>query len=89
MTRNTQQHLDTSVSVRVDFGTKMRSSAAVKALIPDNVSFPEGLSVKMFARGSKVVTQVRGKNVPMKTILSTLDEILEHLSVCQRVLPRQ
>lgn len=88
MTRNTPQHLDISVSVKVDFGTKIRSSAAVKALIPDNVSFPEGLSVEMFARGSEVVTQVRGKNVPMKTILGTVDEILEHLSVCQKVLPK-
>ncbi len=62
------------------------AKATVKALIPDNINFPKGLSLKVFSRGSTVAIELTGKNVPAATLLSTLDEILEHISVAKKVM---
>jgi hypothetical protein len=72
--------------VEVPFSSTAEAKAAVKALIPDNVNFPKGLSMKMFSRGSTLVIELTGKNLPTATILSTLDEILEHISVAKKVM---
>jgi hypothetical protein len=40
----------------------------------------------MFSRGSTLEIQLTGKNIPTATILSTLDEILEHISVAKKVM---
>lgn len=89
MTQSSQRHLELVViTLRIGFVTTRRSRAALKALIPDNIRFPKGLSVKMSSEGSSLFIQVRGKKIPMNTILSTVDEILEHASVCQKVMPK-
>jgi hypothetical protein len=59
---------------------------AVKALIPDNVNFPKGLSMKMFSRGSMLAIELTGKNIPTPVMLSTLDELLDHISVAKKVM---
>jgi hypothetical protein len=58
----------------------------MKALIPDNINFPKGLSMKMFSRGSRLAIELTSKNIPTTIILSTLDEILEHISVAKKVM---
>ena len=70
----------------VPFRSSAEAKAAVKALIPDNVNFPKGLSMKMFSKGATLAIELTGKNVPTATILSTLDEVLEHISVSKKVM---
>jgi hypothetical protein len=79
-------HLNIAVGVEIPFSNSTQAKAAMKALIPDNVNFPKGLSVKMFLRGSTLAIQLTGKNIPTATLLSTLDEILEHISVAKKVM---
>ena len=79
-------NLDIAVGVEMPFSSSAEAKAAMKALIPDNVNFPKGLSMKMFSRGSTLKIQLTGKNIPTATILSTLDEILEHISVAKKVM---
>ena len=79
-------NLDIAVGVEIPFSSSAEAKAAMKALIPDNVNFPKGLSMKMFSRGSTLEIQLTGKNIPTATILSTLDEILEHISVAKKVM---
>ena len=79
-------HLSIAVEVEIPFSSSAEAEAAMKALIPDNINFPKGLSMKMFSRGSRLVVEVTGKNIPTATILSTLDEILEHISVAKKVM---
>jgi hypothetical protein len=86
MTRNLQRRLDFAVSVDVPFSNKAEARAAVKALIPDNVNFPRGLSMKMFSKGATFEIELTGKNVQTITLLSTLDEVLEHISVSKKVM---
>jgi Transcription factor Pcc1 len=80
------RHLDIAVEVEIPFSSSTEAKAAVKALIPDNINFPKGLSMKMFSRGSKVAIELTARNIPSATILSTLDEILEHISVAKKVM---
>jgi hypothetical protein len=87
MTRNLPgRHLDIAVEVEIPFSSSAEAKAAVKALIPDNINFPKGLSMKMFSRGSTLAIELTGKNISTSTLLSTLDEILEHISVAKKVM---
>ena len=86
MTQNLRPQLDVIVLVNVPFSSNGEAKAAVKALIPDNVNFPDGLSMKIFSRGATLAIQLSCKNVPVATVLSTLDEVLEHISVSKKVM---
>lgn len=80
------RHLDIAVEVEIPFSSSTEANAAVKALIPDNINFPKGLSMKMFSRGSTLAIELTGKNIPTATLLNTLDEILEHISIAKKVM---
>jgi Transcription factor Pcc1 len=86
MTRDLQQQLDVTVSVNVPFSNSAEAKSAMKALIPDNVNFPRGLSMKIFSISTTLVIRLKGKNVPTSTILNTLDEVLEHISISKKVM---
>ena len=88
MTRSLERHPDISVSVKVELKDAQRSKATLKALIPDNHNFPKGLSLNMSTRGSVMSLRLHGRSVPVATLVSTLDEILEHVSLCQKVMPK-
>ncbi|MEM3095017.1 MAG: KEOPS complex subunit Pcc1 [Nitrososphaera sp.] len=81
-----QRQLDVTVSVDVPFSSSAEAKAVVKALIPDNVNFPKGLSMRIFSKGATLAIQLTGKNVPAATVLSTLDEVLEHISISKKVM---
>jgi hypothetical protein len=68
------------------FSSSAEANAALKALIPDNVNFPKGLSMRIFSRGSTLAIEITGRNVPTATVLNTIDEVLEHVSVAQKVM---
>ncbi len=80
------QRLKVEVEVEIPFSSSAEANAAMNALIPDNINFPKGLSLKMFSRGSKLSIELTSKNIPTATVLSTLDEILEHLSIAKKVM---
>jgi tRNA threonylcarbamoyladenosine modification (KEOPS) complex Pcc1 subunit len=81
-----ERHLDIAVRVEIPFSSSAQAKAVMKALIPDNINFPKGLSMKMFSRGSRLAIELTSKNIPTTIILSTLDEILEHISVAKKVM---
>ena len=81
-----RQHLDTSISVEIIFSTDAEAEAVLNALLPDNVNLPKGLSMKMFSTKSNLAIEVTGKNIPVATVLRTIDEVLEHISLTQKVL---
>ena len=80
------RQLNIAVEVEIPFSSSAEAEAAVKALIPDNINFPKGLSMKLFSRGSIVAIELTGKNVPTAILLSTLDEVLEHISIAKKVM---
>jgi hypothetical protein len=85
MTKSSGQ-LDVAISADISFRSAAHARAAVKALIPDNVNMPKGLTLEMFSRGRAVCIKVNGRGVPMGTVVNTVDEILDHLSVARKVM---
>ncbi len=79
---------EVSISVKIGFESRLQSRSVLNALIPDNVNFPEGLFLDMFTSGSTLTIIVRGSDIPLVTVLSTVDEVLEHASICQKVISR-
>jgi hypothetical protein len=86
MTHNLRRQLDVTLSLNIPFPSSKEAKAVVNALIPDNSNFPKGLSMRIFSKGATVAVQLTGKNVPPSTILNTLDEVLEHISISKKVM---
>ncbi|MDW0122261.1 MAG: CTAG/PCC1 family protein, partial [Nitrososphaeraceae archaeon] len=51
------EHLNIAVGVEIPFSSSVEAKAAVKALIPDNVNFPKGLSMKSFSQDDTLVLE--------------------------------
>jgi transcription factor Pcc1 len=78
--------LEVEVEVEIPFHNRIEAKLIMNALIPDNVDFPKGLSMKLFSRGSTIALELTGKNIATATILSTLDEVLNHISLAKKVM---
>ncbi len=57
----------------------------MKALIPDNINFPKALSMKIFPKSNILVLEVLSR-AGINTLLNTVDEVLEHISVAKKVI---
>lgn len=57
----------------------------MKALIPDNVNFPKGLSMKIFSQHNILVLEFLSKT-GINTLINTIDEVLEHISIARKVI---
>ena len=88
MTKNSRRP-DVEIAVQVAFSSALQAKSAVKALIPDNVNLPEGLTLSMFSRGKIVHVAIGGKLSMMATTASTLDEIIDHICVSRKVMAQE
>jgi hypothetical protein len=64
---------------------KAELRAIMSALVPDNVNFPKGLSMKMSSRDNILVLEFLSK-AGINTLLNTVDEVLEHMSIARKVI---
>ena len=65
--------------------SKEKAETVKKALEPDNVNFPEGLSLYVENIDNKLVFNFESKN-NMKQLIGTIDEVLEHVQVALKVI---
>ena len=65
--------------------TKEKAETIKKALEPDNVNFPEGLSLYVENVDNKLVFNFESKE-NMKHLIGTIDEVLEHVQVALKVI---
>nr|WP_255464610.1 KEOPS complex subunit Pcc1 [Nitrosopumilus sp. b2] len=65
--------------------SKEKAETVKKALEPDNVDFPEGLSLYVENVDNKLVFNFESKK-NMKQIIGTIDEVLEHVQVALKVI---
>jgi tRNA threonylcarbamoyladenosine modification (KEOPS) complex Pcc1 subunit len=56
-----------------------------KALEPDNVNFPKGLSLNIENMDNKLVFNFESKE-NIKQLTGTIDEVLEHIQVALKVI---
>lgn len=65
--------------------SKEKAETVQKALEPDNVNFPQGLSLNIENIDNKLVFNFESKK-NMKQLIGTIDEVLEHVQVALKVI---
>lgn len=77
--------LTCQVQVVLNNISKEKAETVKKALEPDNVNFPEGLSLYVENIDNKLVFNFESKN-NMKHLTGTVDEVMEHIQVALKVI---
>ena len=77
--------LTCQVQVILNSISKEKAETVKKALEPDNVDFPEGLSLYVENVDNKLVFNFESKK-NMKQLTSTVDEVMEHIQVALKVI---
>ena len=65
--------------------SKEKAETVKKALEPDNVDFPEGLSLDVENVDNKLVFNFQSKK-NMKQLIGTIDEVMDHIQVALKVI---
>jgi tRNA threonylcarbamoyladenosine modification (KEOPS) complex Pcc1 subunit len=65
--------------------SKKKAETVKKALEPDNVNFPKGLSLYVENIDNKLIFNFESKE-SMKQLVGTVDEVLEHIQVALKVI---
>jgi len=76
--------LECKVQIFLNNLTSQKSDAILKALTPDNVDFPENLSMQIENIDNSLVFTFQGSG-NIRTLISTIDEVLEHTQIVLRV----
>ena len=77
--------LTCQVKVILNNISKEKAETVKKALEPDNVNFPEGLSLYVENIDNKLVFNFESKD-NMKQLIGTIDEVLEHVQIALKVI---
>ena len=77
--------LTCQVQISLNNLSKEKAATVKKALEPDNVDFPEGLSLLIENIDNKLVFNFESKK-NMKQLIGTIDEVLEHVQVALKVI---
>ena len=77
--------LTCQVQVILNNISKKKADAVKKALEPDNVNFPKGLSLYVENVDNKLIFNFESKK-NMKQLVGTVDEVLEHIQVALKVI---
>ncbi len=76
--------LECKVQVFLNNISRKKAEAIHKALEPDNVDFPKGLSFKIENDKEVLILTFEGKG-NIRTLISTIDEVLEQTQLILRV----
>jgi len=60
-------------------------NAIMRALTPDNINFPKALSMQSFSKGDTLFFEFFC-NAEIETLINTVDEVLNHISVAKKVI---
>jgi Transcription factor Pcc1 len=77
--------LEVTVIVEITFSRKSEMKAIMKALIPDNVNFPKGLSMDMSSKKNTLLIEF-SCTTGLETLVNTIDEVLDHVLLAKKVI---
>ncbi|MBM3910736.1 MAG: hypothetical protein FJ356_03710 [Thaumarchaeota archaeon] len=77
--------LTCKVKVIINNISAQKAQAVKSALEPDNVNFPEKISLQIENVDNKLVFIFQGQD-NMKKLIATIDEVLEHVQVSLKVI---
>ncbi|KAG2480062.1 MAG: KEOPS complex subunit Pcc1 [Thaumarchaeota archaeon] len=73
------------VQVNLNNLSKEKAESIKKALEPDNVDFPENLTLQVENVDNKLVLIFQSQG-NMKKLIATVDEVLEHVQIALKVI---
>ena len=73
------------VQVTLENISDKKAEAVRKALEPDNVNFPENLTLELENFDNKLVFNFQSQG-DMKKLIATVDEVLEHVQLALKVI---
>ena len=73
------------IEISINNISEEKAQAVQKALEPDNINFPKDLSLKVEKIDNKLVFNFQN-NGNMKKLISTVDEVLEHVHIALEVI---
>lgn len=79
--------LTCQVEITLNNISKEKAETVKNALEPDNVDFPDGLSLSIENIDNKLVFNFQSRN-NMKSLISTIDEVLEHVQISLKVIDK-
>jgi len=71
--------------ISIAYKNTKEAEAVAKAVSPDNVKVPPGLSVKTFRRKNEVLTHIECR-ARLQTFIATIDDLLACVSVAEKAL---
>ena len=77
--------LTCKVQVTLNNISPKKAKTVKKALEPDNVNFPENLTLQVENVDNKLVFNFQSQG-NMKKLIATVDEVLEHIQVSLKVI---
>ena len=77
--------LTCQVQITLNNISKEKAESVNNALKPDNVNFPEGLSLCVENVDNKLIFNFESKK-NMKQLTSTVDEVMEHIQIALKVI---
>ena len=77
--------LNCKLQISINNISEKKAEAVQKALAPDNINFPNDLSLKVEKIDNKLIFNFQN-NGNMKKLISTVDEVLEHVHIALEVI---
>jgi tRNA threonylcarbamoyladenosine modification (KEOPS) complex Pcc1 subunit len=73
-----------SINIEIEFAKENERDAILNTLLPDNINFPDDLSMKMSVNNKSLM--INTSSTKIDTLISTIDEILHHISLAKKVI---
>lgn len=71
--------------ITLSYKSPRKAEAVAKAVSPDNVKVPRGLTIKTVRRGPKVITLVKCRR-NLESFIATIDDILMSIQVAEKAV---
>jgi len=73
------------IEIAINNISKDKAKVIEKALEPDNVNFPQGLSLEIKEKEDQLLFSFSSEG-DLKKLISTVDEVLEHVNLSMEVI---
>jgi tRNA threonylcarbamoyladenosine modification (KEOPS) complex Pcc1 subunit len=73
-----------SINIEIEFAKENERDAILNSLLPDNINFPDELSMKMSVNNKSLM--INTSSTKIDTLISTINEILHHISLAKKVI---
>lgn len=72
------------VNIEIEFAKVKERDAILDTLLPDNINFPDELSMEMSVNNNSLI--INTSSTKIDTMINTINEILHHISLATKVI---